>query len=116
MSDYLVPVNADMPALDAMFLPGEDTIADPIGVEGLGELVIVAVGHRERGVQCDRQADHGPAHHARQTPVSERAQKHLPDRSGGPPLEREEPIHSSDAGLTGNHRVGFYSQAPPATR
>jgi xanthine dehydrogenase YagR molybdenum-binding subunit len=43
MSDYLVPVNADMPPLDAIFLPGEDTIADPIGVKGLGELVIVAV-------------------------------------------------------------------------
>jgi len=26
-----------------MFLPGEDTVADPIGVKGLGELVIVAV-------------------------------------------------------------------------
>jgi xanthine dehydrogenase YagR molybdenum-binding subunit len=43
MSDYLVPVNADVPALDAMFLPAEDTIADPLGVKGLGELVIVAV-------------------------------------------------------------------------
>ncbi len=43
MSDYLVPVNADVPALDATFLPAEDTIADPIGVKGLGELVIVAV-------------------------------------------------------------------------
>jgi xanthine dehydrogenase YagR molybdenum-binding subunit len=43
MSDYLVPVNADVPELDAMFLPGEDTVADPIGVKGLGELVIVAV-------------------------------------------------------------------------
>ena len=43
MSDYLVPVNADVPALDAAFLPAEDTIADPIGVKGLGELVIVGV-------------------------------------------------------------------------
>jgi xanthine dehydrogenase YagR molybdenum-binding subunit len=43
MSDYLVPVNADVPALDADFLPAEDTIADPIGVKGLGELVIVGV-------------------------------------------------------------------------
>ena len=43
MSDYLVPVNADIPSLDAMFLPGQDTVADPIGVKGLGELVIVAV-------------------------------------------------------------------------
>jgi xanthine dehydrogenase YagR molybdenum-binding subunit len=43
MSDYLVPVNADVPALDATFLPAEDLIADPIGVKGLGELVIVGV-------------------------------------------------------------------------
>ncbi|MGV9797598.1 xanthine dehydrogenase family protein molybdopterin-binding subunit [Mycobacterium sp. NPDC003449] len=43
MSDYLVPVNADVPALDAAFLPGEDSIADPLGVKGLGELVIVGV-------------------------------------------------------------------------
>ena len=43
MSDYLVPVNADVPALDATFLAAEDTIADPIGVRGLGEIVIVGV-------------------------------------------------------------------------
>jgi xanthine dehydrogenase YagR molybdenum-binding subunit len=43
MADYLVPVNADVPALDAAFLPAEDTIADPIGVKGLGEIVIVGV-------------------------------------------------------------------------
>ena len=43
MSDYLVPVNADMPALDAEFLQAEDTIADPLGVKGLGELVMVGV-------------------------------------------------------------------------
>jgi xanthine dehydrogenase YagR molybdenum-binding subunit len=43
MSDYLVPVNADVPALDATFLAAEDTIADPIGVKGLGEIVIVGV-------------------------------------------------------------------------
>ena len=43
MSDYLVPVNADVAALDATFLAAEDKIADPIGVKGLGELVIVGV-------------------------------------------------------------------------
>jgi xanthine dehydrogenase YagR molybdenum-binding subunit len=43
MSDYLVPVNADIPTLDANFLAAEDKIADPIGVKGLGELVIVGV-------------------------------------------------------------------------
>nr|WP_079925837.1 xanthine dehydrogenase family protein molybdopterin-binding subunit [Mycobacterium sp. AT1] len=43
MSDYLVPVNADVPALDATFLATEDAIANPIGVKGLGEVVIVGV-------------------------------------------------------------------------
>ncbi|MCV7278927.1 xanthine dehydrogenase family protein molybdopterin-binding subunit [Mycolicibacterium flavescens] len=43
MADYLVPVNADVPELDAEYLPGEDMIADPIGVKGIGELVVVGV-------------------------------------------------------------------------
>ena len=43
MSDYLVPVNADVPALDATFLPARDDVANPIGVKGLGEVVIVGV-------------------------------------------------------------------------
>jgi xanthine dehydrogenase YagR molybdenum-binding subunit len=32
-----------VPALDAAYLPAEDNIADPLGVKGLGELVIVGV-------------------------------------------------------------------------
>lgn len=43
LSDYLVPVNADVPALDATFLAARDDIADPIGVKGLGEVVMVGV-------------------------------------------------------------------------
>lgn len=43
MADYLVPVNADVVDLDAAFLPGEDLIADPLGVKGLAELVFVGV-------------------------------------------------------------------------
>lgn len=43
LADYLVPVNADVPRLDATFLPAEDTIANPIGVKGLGELVMIGV-------------------------------------------------------------------------
>jgi xanthine dehydrogenase YagR molybdenum-binding subunit len=42
-SDYLVPVNADVPRLDATFLPAEDSIASPIRVKGLGELVMIGV-------------------------------------------------------------------------
>ena len=72
MSDYLVPVNADIPALDAEFLPAEDTIADPLGVKGLGELVMVGRtgGHRQCRVQRDRQTDHRAADHAGETALS----------------------------------------------
>jgi xanthine dehydrogenase YagR molybdenum-binding subunit len=43
LADYLVPVNADVPELDAAFVDGADPEADPIAVKGLGELVIVGV-------------------------------------------------------------------------
>ena len=43
MADYLVPVNADVPDLDAQFTDVPDPATGPIGVKGLGELVIVGV-------------------------------------------------------------------------
>ncbi|MDX2681706.1 xanthine dehydrogenase family protein molybdopterin-binding subunit [Streptomyces sp. NY05-11A] len=43
LADYLVPVNADIPDLKAIYLDGEDREADPIGVKGLGELVMIGV-------------------------------------------------------------------------
>ncbi len=43
LSDYLIPVNADVPALDAAYLDARDDVADPIGVKGLGEVVMVGV-------------------------------------------------------------------------
>jgi xanthine dehydrogenase YagR molybdenum-binding subunit len=43
LADYLVPVNADVPDLRAVYLDGEDSKADPIGVKGLGEVVHVGV-------------------------------------------------------------------------
>jgi xanthine dehydrogenase YagR molybdenum-binding subunit len=43
MADYLVPVNADVPDLDAVFLDGEEPTADPIGIKGLAELVMVGI-------------------------------------------------------------------------
>ncbi|MEU6646849.1 xanthine dehydrogenase family protein molybdopterin-binding subunit [Saccharomonospora sp. NPDC046836] len=42
-ADYLVPVNADIPDLRAVYLNGNDPEASPIGVKGLGEVVIVGV-------------------------------------------------------------------------
>ena len=43
LADYLVPVNADVPDLRAIYLKGDDRKADPIGVKGLGEIVHVGV-------------------------------------------------------------------------
>ncbi|MDX3613196.1 xanthine dehydrogenase family protein molybdopterin-binding subunit [Streptomyces europaeiscabiei] len=43
LADYLVPVNADVPDLKAVYLDGEDNRADPIGVKSLGELVQIGV-------------------------------------------------------------------------
>lgn len=36
LADYLVPVNADVPELDAAFIDTEDPLADPIGSRGWG--------------------------------------------------------------------------------
>ncbi|MEU9161363.1 molybdopterin cofactor-binding domain-containing protein [Streptomyces sp. NPDC048424] len=43
LADYLVPVNAAVPELDAAFIDTEDPLADPIGVKGLGEITAVGV-------------------------------------------------------------------------
>ena len=40
--DYLVPVNADMPDIDVVFVGGPDTFS-PIGAKGLGEIGTVGV-------------------------------------------------------------------------
>ncbi|MFC6067408.1 xanthine dehydrogenase family protein molybdopterin-binding subunit [Streptomyces ochraceiscleroticus] len=43
LADYLVPVNADVLDIQAIYLDGEDREADPLGVKGLGEVVHVGV-------------------------------------------------------------------------
>ncbi|MEV4364885.1 xanthine dehydrogenase family protein molybdopterin-binding subunit [Nonomuraea sp. NPDC049625] len=43
LADYLVPVNADVPDIKTIYLDGEDSEADPLGVKGLGEVVHVGV-------------------------------------------------------------------------
>ncbi|MGW6795289.1 xanthine dehydrogenase family protein molybdopterin-binding subunit [Streptomyces chartreusis] len=43
LADYLIPVNADVPELKAIYLEGEDMQADPLGVKGIGEVVQVGV-------------------------------------------------------------------------
>jgi xanthine dehydrogenase YagR molybdenum-binding subunit len=43
LAGYHVPVNADVLELDANFVEENDTIVNPLGVKGLGELGMVGV-------------------------------------------------------------------------
>ncbi|MER6133055.1 xanthine dehydrogenase family protein molybdopterin-binding subunit [Streptomyces sp. NPDC001815] len=43
LADYLVPVNADVPGVRAIYLDGEDNAGNALGVKGLGEVVQVGV-------------------------------------------------------------------------
>ncbi|TCL62717.1 xanthine dehydrogenase family protein molybdopterin-binding subunit [Rhizobium sp. BK251] len=43
LADYLVPVNLDTPQLEAHFVDEEDTLVNPLGVKGLGEIALVGV-------------------------------------------------------------------------
>ena len=43
ISDYLVPVNADVPEITVETVQSPDTVVDPLGARGLGELPIVGI-------------------------------------------------------------------------
>ncbi len=38
LAEYLIPANADVPPIDAFFLPELDTAVNPLGVKGIGEI------------------------------------------------------------------------------
>ena len=41
ISEYLIPVNADVPEIDVILVPEEDAFVNPVGVKGIGELANV---------------------------------------------------------------------------
>ncbi|GAA2447553.1 xanthine dehydrogenase family protein molybdopterin-binding subunit [Streptomyces macrosporus] len=43
LADYLIPVNADVPDIDVHFLDHPDTLHNPLGARGIGEIGIVGV-------------------------------------------------------------------------
>jgi xanthine dehydrogenase YagR molybdenum-binding subunit len=43
LAEYLVPVNADVRELDALFVPGEDKIFNPLGSKGVAEIALTGV-------------------------------------------------------------------------
>ncbi len=38
LAEYLVPVNADVPSVEVLFVPETDTQVNPLGIKGIGEL------------------------------------------------------------------------------
>ena len=44
LAEYHVPVHADVPAIDAIFLPETDPMPNPLGAKGIGELGICGAG------------------------------------------------------------------------
>ncbi|HXC91496.1 MAG TPA: xanthine dehydrogenase family protein molybdopterin-binding subunit [Stellaceae bacterium] len=43
VAEYLMPVNADVPDIETIFVEEQDRLVNPVGVKGLGELPIVGV-------------------------------------------------------------------------
>lgn len=43
LAGYHVPVNADIGSIETIFVPEEDTIVNPLGAKGLGELGLVGI-------------------------------------------------------------------------
>jgi len=41
LAEYHVPANADVPAIEVIFVDEKDSIVNPLGVKGLGEIGIV---------------------------------------------------------------------------
>lgn len=60
LTDYLVPVNADIADLRAVYVDSVDDEAAPLGVEGLGEIVIV-VWHPPSPTRSSTRPDGGSA-------------------------------------------------------
>lgn len=42
-ADYHVPVNADIPQIEAIFIDKPDPIINPIGTKGIGEISLIGV-------------------------------------------------------------------------
>ena len=43
LADYHVPVHADVPPIDVIFVPETDEHVNPVGAKGIAELTLVGV-------------------------------------------------------------------------
>ncbi len=90
LADYLVPVNADIPDLDVLFV-GESDRFNPIGVKGVGEMGLMASPPPSPTPYFTPPAGaSGPCHHHRAAPLTStpnyRAQPPLRVCAGSPGL------------------------------
>ena len=70
LAGYEVPVHADIPHQDVIFLDETDPMSSPMKAKGVGELGICGVGarRRQRDLQRHRRARARLPDHARQAP------------------------------------------------
>ena len=57
LQHYHVPVNADIHSIETIFVAEEDTIVNPLGVKGMGELGMVGMGNASQWVLIKRFAE-----------------------------------------------------------
>jgi xanthine dehydrogenase YagR molybdenum-binding subunit len=43
LAEYHVPVNADVPAIEVIFVDEEDKLVNPLGIKGIGEIGITGI-------------------------------------------------------------------------
>jgi xanthine dehydrogenase YagR molybdenum-binding subunit len=53
MHDYKIPTVADLPSIDAFFIPGADVVANHTGAKGVAEPPIIGVGAAIANAVCD---------------------------------------------------------------
>jgi xanthine dehydrogenase YagR molybdenum-binding subunit len=92
MTDYLVPVNMDMPEPQVHFVEEHDTRVNPLGVKGLGELAQVAVAPAIANAVF-----HATGKRVRELPIRV---EHLLDAWSGPSPQRTERDAKLVAGST----------------
>lgn len=67
LGDYLIPVHADVPHIETILVPEDDSLVNEAGVKGIGEIGIVGVAAaicRSPRISCSRPSLLRVRHHA----------------------------------------------------
>jgi xanthine dehydrogenase YagR molybdenum-binding subunit len=77
LAEYHVPVNADVPDIDVIFVEEADAVVNPLGAKGRNRHRRRRGGHRQRGFPRNGHACPRLAHHARQAAVRTPSRKDI---------------------------------------